>query len=72
MSKTGSIIVVIIIVIIIAVIINVVNQVQTNNEAKRMTNDVNYCRNVGAQYGKQGSREFSQAYNACLDGKGWQ
>ena len=24
-----------------------------------------------AQYGQQGTNEFSNAYNACMTGKGW-
>jgi len=26
---------------------------------------------VVAQYGQQGTNEFSNAYNACMTGKGW-
>lgn len=33
--------------------------------------DLNYCRSVAAQYGQQGTNEFSNAYNACMNGKGW-
>lgn len=50
---------------------NFISQKQQENSVKQEVNDVNYCRSVAAQYGQQGTNEFSNAYNACMTGKGW-
>lgn len=58
-------------IIIFALIGNFISQKQQENSVKQEVNDVNYCRSVAAQYGQQGTDAFSNAYNACMTGKGW-
>lgn len=57
--------------LIFGLIGNFISQKQQENSVKQEINDVNYCRSVAAQYGQQGTNEFSNAYNACMTGKGW-
>lgn len=58
-------------ILIFGLISNFASQKQQENSVKQEVNDVNYCRSVAAQYGQQGTNEFSNAYNACMTGKGW-
>lgn len=58
-------------ILIFGLIGNFASQKQQENSVKQEVNDVNYCRSVAAQYGQQGTNEFSNAYNACMTGKGW-
>lgn len=57
--------------LIFGLIGNFISQKQQENSVKQEINDINYCRSVAAQYGQQGTNEFSNAYNACMTGKGW-
>lgn len=57
--------------LIFGLIGNFISKKQQENSVKQEVNDVNYCRSVAAQYGQQGTNEFSNAYNACMTGKGW-
>ena len=65
------VIAVVAVVLIFGLIGNFISQKQQENSVKQEVNDVNYCRSVAAQYGQQGTNEFSNAYNACMNGKGW-
>lgn len=58
-------------ILIFGLIGNFASQKQQENSVKQEVNDVNYCRSVAAQYGQQGTNEFSNTYNACMTGKGW-
>ena len=57
--------------LIFGLIGNFISKKQQENSVKQEVNDVNYCRSVAAQYGQQGTNEFSNAYNACMTGKRW-
>lgn len=57
--------------LIFGLIGNFISKKQQENSVKQEVNDVNYCRSVAAQYGQQWTNEFSNAYNACMTGKGW-
>lgn len=57
--------------LIFGLIGNFISKKQQENSVKQEVNDINYCRSVAAQYGQQGTNEFSNAYNACMTGKGW-
>ena len=65
------VIAVVVAILIFGLIGNFISQKQQENSVKQEVNDVNYCRSVAAQYGQQGTDAFSNAYNACMNGKGW-
>ena len=58
-------------ILIFGLISNFISQKQQSDKAKQMTNDVNYCRSVAAQYGQQGTDAFNNAYYTCVNGKDW-
>lgn len=70
-NNGGSWLAIVIVILIVILIANAIGKKNKESQYKSMANDINYCRSVGAQYGMQGTQEFSRAYNACLDGKGW-
>lgn len=65
------VIAVVVAILIFGLIGNFISQKQQESSVKQEVNDVNYCRSVAAQYGQQGTGAFSNAYNACMNGKGW-
>lgn len=57
------------IIILIGVIYSAVSNKKKDDEIRSVVKDVNYCRSVAAQYGRQGSEEFRNSYYSCLDGR---
>lgn len=75
-AKNGENWIYVVIAVVIAVLVfgligNFISQKQQSDKAKQMTNDVNYCRSIAAQYGQQGTDAFSNAYYACVNRSDW-
>lgn len=66
-----GVIIVVAVFFLVAIISNAISNANRDKAVKQEVQDVNYCRSVAAKYGQQGTQGFSQAYNSCMDGKGW-